>query len=244
MNKAHIIAEIRRTAAQNAGAPLGRARFEAATGIRVADWFGIHWARWSDAVREAGFEPNQLQGAYDMGELLQNYADLARELGRLPVRGDLHLKRRADPEFPSWNTFDRLGNKVEFIRQLAEFCRSQGGFENVVKQCEDYLCSTTSVPDEDGPPDEEVVIGYVYLLKHGSRREYKIGRTNNRLRREGEVGIELPEEVKPIHVIETDDPAGIEAYWHRRFADKRLKNEWFALTADDVRAFKRWRRIC
>ena len=81
------------------------------------------------------------------------------------------------------------------------------------------------------------------MLKHGSRREYKIGRTNNQLRREGEIGIELPEKIEPIHVIETDDPAGIEVYWHRRFADKRLKNEWFALNADDVRAFKRWRRI-
>ena len=79
--------------------------------------------------------------------------------------------------------------------------------------------------------------GFVYLLKHGSRREYKIGRTNNRLRRHGEIGIELPLEIEPIHVIETDDPPGVEAYWHRRFAEKRLKNEWFALWADDVRAF-------
>lgn len=87
------------------------------------------------------------------------------------------------------------------------------------------------------------VPGYVYLLKHGNRREYKIGRTWNAVRREGEVRIELPEKLESIHYIKTDDPVGVENYWHRRFADKRKEGEWFALTAADVRAFKRWRRI-
>jgi hypothetical protein len=85
--------------------------------------------------------------------------------------------------------------------------------------------------------------GYVYLLRHGSRREYKIGRTNNPLRREGEVGIQLPEKLQPVHCIKTDDPAGVENYWHTRFASKRKEGESFALSAQDVRAFKKWKRI-
>ena len=85
MAKSHILEEIKRTAAQNGGSPLGSALFEAETGIRIPDWFGIHWARWGDAVQEAGFEPNQMNSAYDKQRLLQAYAELALELGRLPV---------------------------------------------------------------------------------------------------------------------------------------------------------------
>jgi len=83
----------------------------------------------------------------------------------------------------------------------------------------------------------------LFLFKHGTRREYKIGRTKNPLRRECELGIQLPEKLTPVLHIKSDDPAGIESYWHTRFATKRKEGEWFALTPDDDRAFKRWKRI-
>ncbi len=84
-------------------------------------------------------------------------------------------------------------------------------------------------------------LGYVYLQRHGG--DYKIGRTKSLNRRSREVQLELPQTVEPIHSILTDDPSGVEAYWHARFAEKRTRGEWFKLTKGDVAAFRRWTKI-
>jgi hypothetical protein len=55
MTKLHILREIKRTTQANGGTPLRKLQFESETGIKRYDWFGVYWARWSDAVREAGY---------------------------------------------------------------------------------------------------------------------------------------------------------------------------------------------
>lgn len=97
--------------------------------------------------------------------------------------------------------------------------------------------------DSNPPRDEgkksaaESLEGFVYMVRMG--KHYKIGKTFAVPRRHREIALELPEKLEPVHVIRTDDPTGIEAYWHKRFQEKRTNSEWFALSLDDVRIFKK-----
>jgi hypothetical protein len=84
--------------------------------------------------------------------------------------------------------------------------------------------------------------GYVYILK-ASNGLYKIGHTEslnvriNKLRHTYEYQFEL------IHVIEAFSRYRVERYLHERFADKRVKQEWFALTDDDVKTLMQFKRM-
>ncbi len=103
------------------------------------------------------------------------------------------------------------------------------------------LCAPVLAGAEQGEaiatPAAPVQVGVVYMVKAG--RFYKVGRSNAVGRRQCELAIQLPEKATLIHSIATDDPPGIEGYWHRRFADRRRNGEWFELTAEDVAAFRR-----
>jgi Meiotically Up-regulated Gene 113 (MUG113) protein len=119
---------------------------------------------------------------------------------------------------------------------VVKYCRSRTGFDDVPDLCGPIVSNGDAEPTPDEKPSTEVV-GFVYLMKHG--RHYKIGKTNAMGRREYELAIQLPERLRRVHVIKTDDPDGIEEYWHKRFASKRGNGEWFDLGDADVQAFKR-----
>jgi len=244
MDRLLILKEIQRTAAQNGGVPLGRDAFFAATRIKQTDWYGKHWVRWGDALVEAGFSPNQFQEAHGDEAILEKVATFIEELGHFPVVGELRMRAKSVNGFPSHSTIGRLGSKAELATRLVEYAGRTG--KPTVAQLAGPVAAL-GVKQQRGKDQLESFrgepAGYVYLIKHGNRSEYKIGKTNNPLRREGELRLQLPERLEPLHYIETDDPAGIETYWHTRFASKRKEGEWFALAPADVQAFKRWKRI-
>jgi hypothetical protein len=244
MTKEDIITEIQRTARENNNVPLGISKFFQATGIKNTDWTGKYWARWGDAIREAGFSPNLFptHSVNEDSDLLEKYIALTREMGRFPVKTELQLHKRTNKAFPNEKKFlRRFGSKIKLIDRLAQYCENRPGYEDIIALCAEV--KTESPVDNSDVDLQTAQVGFVYLIQHGSKREYKIGKTFNPLRREGEIRLQLPEKIEPIHYIETDDPSGIENYWHNRFADKRKNGEWFALTSADVQAFKKWRRI-
>jgi Meiotically up-regulated gene 113 len=238
MNKRHILSEIKRTAAANGGKPLGVSRFSQETGIQQSDWRGKIWARWGDALQDAGFEPNQLQTAYDEDVLIEKFIGLARDLGRFPTAVEVKMRARSEDAFPWHNTFARFGKKQQFAKKIMAYCSSRAGYEDIAALCAPFVAQPASAKDdmdEIAPEDES--IGFVYLMKSG--RYYKIGRSNAAGRREYELAIQMPEKLTTIHTIRTDDPPGIDDSWHRRFAAGRKNGEWFDLTSLDVKAFKR-----
>jgi len=102
VEKEHIVAEIRRTAAANGGKALGKGRFAAETGIREPDWRGRCWARWSDALGEAGFGPNEFQTATpeDPEEPLRRQEAANDENSLRPNGGHLRRGKGAGQEDP------------------------------------------------------------------------------------------------------------------------------------------------
>lgn len=248
VNRQHILSEIRRTAEANGGVPLGIKKFFQETGIKVSDWHGKIWVRWGDALQEAGFQPNELQTAYSDEVLIQKFADLIHSLGHYPVAAELRMKARSDDSFPWHTTFARLGSKQQLAARVIDYCKGRSGYEDVAALCapvavrrdrqEHDLPNSNGVPVDASSP---LKAGYVYmaLLKLGREKRYKIGKAVLVERRTDQISIQLPEDLELVHTISTDDAYGIEDYWHRRFAVRNTKGEWFSLSREDVEAFKR-----
>ena len=240
MDKAFILSEIKRTANENGGKPLGMERFAKETGIKQYNW-ELYWDVWSSALKEAGFEPNQFFRNHTHEALCEKLIELIREVGQFPLQRQIVRKARTESSFPGESSFRKLGTREQKAAKVLAYCQNRPGFEDVIKIC-------LEMPVEDKPEAKDVPpkpgqAGYVYLWK--SHRRYKIGKSFDLDRREGELAAQSPYGWERIHEIKTDDPSGVEAYWHRRFKDKATdRNEWFELSGEDVKAFKRWRNIC
>ena len=231
-----MLMEIRRAAAENGNGPLGIGRFEELTGISASAWLGRHWTKWSEATAEAGIRSGRMNEAFDNDFLLTILAELTRSCRRFPSKAETQIARARDSSIPNHKVFDRFGTKAARVEALRQFASDRAGFAD--------LPALLPAPDTEAGVAEPTVSastelgdGFVYMMKLG--KAYKVGRTFSVPRRHREITLELPQKPDVVHSIRTDDPDGIEAYWHRRFEKTRTNGEWFALDAADVKAFKR-----
>jgi hypothetical protein len=242
-DKQFILTEIQRIAATNNGAPVGVRRFETETGIAEHEWRGTHWARWSDALVEAGFGPLEWITGSSVAEIFEELAKLVRHYGRYPTNSEVLLNKRTNEKIPTPKALVRkLGPKAEAIRKLRAYCSSKEGHADVsaiLAQGNIGADSEDGVTESKTGPGKLRPSGHVYLVKSG--RLYKIGQTANRWQRMNQLDKQTSEGIDDvIHTIAVfDDAPGIERYWHQRFQEKCVKGEWFDLSADDIRAFKK-----
>lgn len=230
----HILGEIRRLAAATGGQPPGQKLFVSQTGIAAHQWRGKFWARWGDALIEAGYEPNKWEARLDSDEILNGVIAACRHYGRLPTRDEINLYRKTEPSIPSEQAIKRhFGLRSDLIAALSKRASQDENYADIAV----LLPSERPTTSAEMAAPRKVSDGFVYLIKSGDF--YKIGRSDDLERRVKQITVALPDKATLVHSIRTDDPSGIEAYWHRRFAEKRANGEWFKLSSLDVSAFKK-----
>jgi len=233
-SKEKIVGAYHRLVKEHGGTLIGERIFRRETGFSHHYWKGGYWRSWSAFQADAGYEPNSSTEKTPDDIILRRFTELALERNEIPSEADLMLKRKEDPSFPSKATYRRWGSRDALLSKVADYCETDERFAPVLDLLRQGLSNA-----RDHRSDAGHVKGFVYLLRSG--KNYKLGRTNAVGRRLRELSIQLPQKPDTVHVIETDDPEGIEQYWHRRFSEKRQGGEWFFLTTDDVKAFKRRR---
>jgi hypothetical protein len=241
--KQFILSEIKRIAARNGGKPVGIDKFKTETGIAEHEWSGVHWARWSDALMEAGFEPLKWTTGSSVEEIIEEIVKLIRKHGRYPTNSEVLLDKRNNEAIPTPKAIlGRLGERAEAIQKIRNYCSSREGYADVsafLAQDDIDEDSENGVTESKSGAGRIKFSGHVYLVKSGKR--YKIGQTANRWQRMNQLDKQTSEGLdEVIHTIAAiDDAPGIERYWHERFKEKRQHGEWFDLSTEDISAFKK-----
>lgn len=233
-SKDEIVAAIRREAAA-LGGHVGLRAFQRRTGIGDKQFLGVYWATWNEALAEAGLSTQSFdRSPTDETSLLEAVAALVGRLNKWPTETEFNLERRRNQSFPSLKAIRRLSRSGVLESKLMEFCSKRPALTVVGS----IAAKRHEIRKAEQSANSMPIEGYVYMMRSGKR--YKIGHTTSPSRRHREVRLDLPDPTLLVHSYATDDPRGMEQYWHRRFEAKRVRDtEFFLLSASEIAAFKR-----
>ena len=156
--RVRIIAEICRIAAENGGTPPGAQQFVRKSGIKRSGFARI-WARWPDALREAGFTPHPANPRLNDDDMLAGIAEVAGTLGRIPAESDLKVYRASGKYLPGQKAFTRLfGDKAGMLRRLKLWAEAS-------PERADIAALLAGMGEPPGPAPQ--VTGAVYLMRFG-----------------------------------------------------------------------------
>lgn len=86
---------------------------------------------------------------------------------------------------------------------------------------------------KQSPAAAKDTFGYVYLIK-STAGYYKIGSSRSVQNRVRQLQCGNPEPLMLLHQFPSADAQQDEFSLHAKFAERRVRNEWFALTAADI----------
>jgi hypothetical protein len=251
MDKNQLLNEVRRIAQENGGNPPGSRSFYVCTDTRESTWKGKswnEWNNWNDVLNEAGYERRTKTEKRPNSGILEQLALLTRKLGRFPVTLDMRREKRTNQHFPNDKTLlTSFGGRVETLNALRNYCSTDPCFADLLPVLETTELSGSfkpvNVPRVIKCDDQLIDVGYVYLIR--SHDVCKIGCTRAPYRRAAEIANQSARGAELLHLISTDDPEGIERYWHIRFASQavaalnKASGEWFHLSTADIKLFKK-----
>jgi len=152
--------------------------FTRETGIAARQWRGKFWARWGDALVEAGYRPNDWTGRLDSGAILAGVIAACRHFGRLPTKDEIEIYRKSAPSIPTAKSITRhFGSRSDLIAALARRSAGDRGLADIAAMLpETHETNVTPLASAAKMPG-----GFVYLIRSGDF--YKVGRSDDLERR-------------------------------------------------------------
>ena len=173
MTKNDFLAKIRLAAAQQGGR-IGLRAFCQETGLPEKQHVQFGFANWNDAVRAAGLASSTFfRPRSDERSVVQAVVGLVSRLNKWPSENELTLERRRDKTFPSLQVIRRLSRSESLPEKIAAYCPTLPNLAAVLT----IVSGRTGAGAE---PTDDLGHGYVYLFRHGIRREFRIGRRGTR----------------------------------------------------------------
>ena len=200
---------------------------------------GISWRRhfsnFTECIEAAGLTPNPVTPRKTDDEILDVLAEICRQEKKPITYRQWCLSSLRESSQMGKNSYNRFGQWSDFLSALRR--RSER-----LDQAD--LLEILPTVDLAEASEQGEAKGWVYIGKHEGAKEglYKIGCTNNPDRRRNELNAGNPGNFIFTHQIETADPKALEQVWHSHFKNKRKYGEYFELSPQDVRLFKRDRK--